>query len=416
VHRLQINLQLAPVPDRIRPLRVGFYIFFPGGGIGRYTHKLMGTMGQRSGVEVEAICTPDYKWAHADEYATWDGLASISHNIPTLRRWRFLKGQFVNPKRAIEHASSTGLDILHLANINHLSFPYWCSKIEDTDVKVVASAHDVKRQKSMISRRWEDRQLKAFYRFADALFVHSDHQADELAAFASVSWSKIHVVPHGPYAHGSVDASSATLREKWGFPLDRRVALFFGKIRDEKNLGGLLRTLSVTKQSLHLVVAGREDGNHRGIDHYRQLANSVDMADDITFIPRYIEDEEVAELFVASDWVALPYEAAFTSQSGVLNVAAHYERPVLVGAAPVLRETVQTCDIGVTCSGNDPEDLAEGIEAMHERLESGYDHAFGEYRRCFNWNENVRRTVEVYNELCAQSSSDSWNAEKALAD
>ena len=387
------------MPDRTRPLRVGFYMFFPGGGIGRYTHKLMEAMGKRSGVEVEVICTPDYQWAHADRYATWDGLASISHDIPTLRRWRFLKGQFVNPKRAIEHAVSADLDVLHLANINHLTFPYWRPKIEGTDIKVVASAHDVKRGKSIISRRWEDRQLKAFYRFADALFVHSDYQVRELAAFADVPQEKIHVVPHGPYSHGAVDGSQTTLREKWDLPLDRRVALLFGKIRDDKNLDSLLRALNRTEQPLSLVVAGSEDARHHGIDHYRQLANELGVMECVRFVPRRIKDEEVGELFVASDWVALPYGNDFTSQSGVLNVAAHYERPVLVSSAPVLRETVQTCDIGVACPGDTPAVLAEGIETMHRRLEAGHSHAFDAYCRQFSWEENTAHTLTVYREL-----------------
>ena len=374
-------------------------MFFPGGGIGRYTHKLMEAMGKRSGVEVEVICTPDYQWVHADGYATWDGLASISHDIPTLRRWRFLKGQFVNPKRAIEHAVSADLDVLHLANINHLTFPYWRPKIEGTDIKVMASAHDVKRGKSIISRRWEDRQLKAFYRFADALFVHSDYQVRELAAFADVPQEKIHVVPHGLYAHSPVDASQEALREKWDLLVNRQVALFFGKIRDGKNLDGLLRALPCTETMPHLVVAGREDGRHHGIDHYRQLASDMGVANRVTFIPRFIEDEEVGELFVASDWVALPYKEHFTSQSGVLNVAAHYERPVLVSSAPVLRETVQACDIGVACPGDDPEALAAGIQNIHQRLETGHAHAFEAYHRQFSWSENASRTLTVYRDL-----------------
>lgn len=387
------------MPEHEGPLRVGFYVFFPGGGIGRYTHRLMATMGRRPGVEVEAICTPDYEWARADGYATWDGLATISHDIPTLRRWRFLKGQFVNPTRAIDRAVSTGLDVLHLANINHLSFPYWRSRIEETDVRVVASAHDVRRGKSIVSRRWENRQLKAFYRFADALFVHSNYQMRELSAFADVPLETVHVVPHGLYSHGLVEASQADLREKWGFPADRQVALFFGKIRDEKNLDGLLRALALSERPPHLVVAGSEDARHRGGDYYRQLADTLDITGHVTFIPRFVEEEEVGELFVASDWVALPYESTFTSQSGVLNVAAHYERPVLVSAAPVLRETVQACDIGVACSGDRPERLAGGIERMHRRLEAGHSHAFDVYRDRFSWGENVSRTLTVYREL-----------------
>jgi len=374
-------------------------MFFPGGGIGRYTHRLMKAMGKRSGVEVEVICTPDYEWAHSDGYATWDGLASISHDVPTLRRWRFLKGQFVNPKRAIDHAVSTDLDVLHLANINHLTFPYWRAKLEKAEVRIVASAHDVKRGKSIINRSWEDRQLKAFYRFADALFVHSDYQVRELTAFADVSPEKIHVVPHGPYSHGAVEASQTALREKWNLPSTRRVALLFGKIRDEKNVDGLLRALSQTEQPPYLVVAGREDGRHHGIDHYRRLAEDLGVGECVRFIPRRIEDEEVAELFVAADWVALPYKKKFTSQSGVLNVAAHYERPVLVSSAPVLHETVQDCDIGVVCAGDSPSDLAEGIETMHQRLEAGHAYAFEAYRRQFNWGENTERTLTVYREL-----------------
>ena len=399
---LQPNRQSTPVPDRSSPLRVGFYVFFPGGGIGRYTHKLMEAMGKRSGVEVEVICTPDYKWAHSDGYATWDGLASISHDIPTLRRWRFLKGQFVNPPRAMEHVVSAGIDVLHMANLNHLTFPYWRSKIEGTDIKVVASAHDVKRGKSIISRRWEDRQLKAFYRFADALFVHSDYQVRELATFADVPEEKIHVVPHGPYSHGAVDGSQTTLREKWNLPSDRRVALLFGKIRDDKNLDGLLRALNCTEQSLSLVVAGSEDARHHGIDHYRQLANELGVTECVRFIPRRIEDEEVGELFVASDWVALPYGNEFTSQSGVLNVAAHYERPVLVSSAPVLRETVQSCDIGVACSGDGPQALASGIDTLHRQLDTGHAYAFNEYKNKFSWKENALHTLGVYEQLLSQ--------------
>jgi len=399
VPELRTSQQSVRVPNSFRPLRVGFYIFFPGGGIGRYTHKLMTAMGQRSGVEVEAICTPDYEWAHADGYATWDGLASISHDIPTLRRWRFLKGQFVNPKRAIEHASSAGLDVLHLANINHLSFPYWRRRIEGTDVKIVASAHDVKRGKSIINRSWEDRQLKAFYRFADALFVHSEYQVHELTAFADVSTEHVYVVPHGPYAHGTVETSQAALREAWDLPSGRRVALMFGKIRDGKNLDGLLRALSRATPTPYLIVAGQEDGRHHGVDHYRQSASDLGIGDNVRFIPRRIDDDEVGELFVAADWIALPYQESFTSQSGVLNVAAHYERPVLVSSAPVLHETIQAYDIGVACSGDSPAALAEGIENMHQRLATGHAHDFEEYHEQFSWEENASRTVTVYRNL-----------------
>jgi len=381
------------------PLRVGFYMFFSGGGIGRYTHELMCEMNARANVQTEVICTPDYEWAAVDNYASWTGLQSISHEVPTLRRWRFLKGQFVNPIRAIGRASEKNLDVLHLANINHLTFPYWRSALEKTDVKIVASAHDVKRQKSIVCRLWEDRQLVAFYQYADALFVHSDYQARELVQFADVNREKVHVVPHGPYPHGTVSGTQDEMRQRWDLPRDGQIALFFGQVRDEKNLDRFIHGLAQSNASPYVVVAGQAGGRHRDIDYYQGLAERMDVDDRIFFFPRYITDEEVGELFVAADWAALPYRTSFTSQSGVLNTAAHYGRPVLVSQAPVLRETVEACDIGVVCEGSEHHQIASGIEAICRRVETGYGHDFAAYQQAYSWVENAKRTLEVYTTL-----------------
>lgn len=384
-----------------RALRVGFYVFFPGGGIGKYTHRLMQAMGQDPDIEVEVLCTPDYEWKEGEAYATWAGLRSISHEIPLIRRWRFLSGQFVNPKRAIQHAKNRCLDVLHFANINHLSFPYWRSALERSDMKTAASAHDVKRQKSIVYRRWEDHQLRAFYQFTDALFVHSRHQVNELVDFAGVMRSKVHIVPHGPYHHGPApDADRHHVREHLGLPRDRPVALFFGKLRDEKNLDGLIRALSLSTTKPHLVVAGSEVGHrHRSVSYYRELAQQVGVANQITFRAEYISDEEVPRLFYAADWVALPYRRSFTSQSGVLNVAAQYERPVLATPSPVLKETVESSGIGVVCQEETPEALAEGIDRICSLVSNKHSFPFETYREQYNWKENARRTVNVYEQL-----------------
>jgi len=383
-----------------RPLRVGFYLFFPGGGIGRYTHELMAAMAGSSNARVKALCVPEYEWADADQYTTWEGLVSISHDVPLFRRLRFLKGQFVNPLRAMNNARKSGLDILHFSHINHLSFPFWKKQLERMEVRVAATAHDVRRQNRIVSRWWEERQLKSFYRFVDALFVHSEHQVEKLIEFADANRKKIHVVPHGPYEHGPAPNGKQRAREKWDLPRDRPVALFFGQVRDEKNLDNFIEAVVLSSTSPAVVVAGRMGGRrHRGPDYYRGIADQLGVDEQIRFIPRHITDEETGELFTASDWVALPYQEEFTSQSGVLNVAAHYERPVLVGGAPVLQETVQASDIGVTCATSSPQELAKGIDAITQKVSNGYHHAFEEYQQNHSWEENARRTLAVYRKI-----------------
>ena len=99
----------------------------------------------------------------------------------------------------------------------------------------------------------------------------------------------------------------------------------------------------------------------------------------------------------AADWVALPYHSTFTNQSGVLNVAAHYQRPVLSGAAPVLRGSVDGHPIGVASQGDTKANLAEALALLEQRLtETPPSFSFGEFCRAHSWSENARLTRLTY--------------------
>lgn len=383
-------------------LRVLFYVFFPGGGIGRYTKELASTLGTDFDLDVEVVCSPDFIWKEADGYRTWDGLRSLSHASTARRRLRFLAGQIINPRRFAAHASSVGADIVHFSNVNHLTFPFWRKALSSTGAAVVISVHDVQRQKSIVSRVWEDRQLKAVYQQADALFVHSDLQADELNDWADVRPDKIHVVPHGPYPHGRPTADRGKLRRRYGLPKNGQVALFFGQIRDEKNLEGFIRGMALCDENLHLFVAGAANSRHRDINYYEMIAREAGVGGRVTFLNRFIEEVEVADVFGTADWVALPYKAGFTSQSGVLNVAAHYRKPLLVGCAPVIRSTVESSQIGVAARGDEPTAIAPAIAEIMHQVPAGDAWRFDEYLDAHSWKENARRTVEVYRALMSE--------------
>ena len=73
----------------------------------------------------------------------------------------------------------------------------------------------------------------------------------------------------------------------------------------------------------------------------------------------FLAMDEVAELFAATDTVALPYRAA--SQSGVLLLAYGFERPVIVYPVGGLVEAVVEGETGWICRRADPEALAEAL-------------------------------------------------------
>ena len=382
-----------------RAIRASYYVFFPTGGISRYTHQLVTALNNMEGLSGEVLCSSDYGWKNTTAYPCWTGLNTLSHSFSVFRRLKFLYGQFTNPVRGIIRAKENGSDVIHFSNINQLSFPQWKNHLAKSGLKMAVTVHDVRRRKGIVNKQWEKKQLQEIYRFADLLFVHSSYQAEELFDFAGITKDKIYKVPHGPYEHANPTESRSQIRTRLGLNEQQQAVLFFGQIRDDKNLDVFIRAMASFQDSMHLIVAGRSGGRHRNISFYKNLVNSLGLDKRVTFIPGFIPDEEVSNLFIASDWIALPYKNSFTSQSGVLNVAAHYHKPVLASSAPVLQETVRDSEIGIACEGDTLDALVEGIEQMKKRIDEGYEHKFYEYLNNYSWHENARITLEAYKKL-----------------
>lgn len=382
------------------PLRVLYYCSFPRSGIAHNLHQLVQHVSRMPGAEVELACLPSYQWRDCTDYRVWPGLREISHQWPLRRRARFLISQFANPTRLFRRATATAAKIVHLSNINHLTFAYWRHLADRGSFRIVATVHDVERAKPMLNRAYEQHQLKQFYRRADALIVHSHAQAEHLAEFSGVPENRIHRIPFGPLDYGRPSAGKAEIRKRLGLPQDKKVALFFGNIRDEKNLDLLLRSLTGFRNEVHLVVAGRGDGGmHKSVDYYRSLVAQLSLDASVTFMPHYIPDDEVPDLFEASDWVAVPYSRTFTSQSGVLNNGLCYHRPVLATNTATFVETLCDSDVGILVEPDSTEALVHGITRLHKQLDARHSFAFEEFLSRISWTECARQTMAVYQSL-----------------
>jgi len=386
-------------------LKVLHYFAFPGGGIGRYVHELLTRMASEPGLDIELACIPSYHYRQAATYPLWPGLREITHPVPIRRRLRFAVNLFVNPLRAIRRAKVTGAQIIHFSTIPHVTFAFWSRALRRSGIRLVATAHDVRRSQGLIWHAYEVEQLKKLYRACDALFVHSEYQKHDLIDFAAVPTEKIHVVPHGPYYHGPPQGNKLSLRKRYGIPPDKQVALFFGDIRPDKNLDLFLRAMVPYKDRLFLVVAGRAKQG-TSISRLQSLAEELGLHDgvNIKWMTYYIPYEEVPNLFALADWLALPYSSSFTSQSGVLNIAVAHKLPVLASALPTFCEVLSQCSIGVTVSPDDPTDLHRGIGELQSPEILGALREFDEALSLFSWERNITVANSVYCEIVATPS------------
>ncbi len=228
------------------------------------------------------------------------------------------------------------------------------------------------------------------------------HTQADLARVPHTADGRVAVIPHGEYGGlartgGSADRDGA--RARLGIAAQAPVTLLFGQLRLDKGLDDLLAAAERLPQ-LQLLVGGHDDG---ALAAARAELASPELAGRVTVREGYLDMNEAAELFAATDTVALPYAAA--SQSGVLLLAYGFRRPVIVYPVGGLPEAVLDGETGWICARADVDALADaladaagaGWAECRRRGEAGAKLA----EERFAWPVIARRTGEVYRELLA---------------
>ncbi len=171
---------------------------------------------------------------------------------------------------------------------------------------------------------------------ADAFIVMSRTVEQQLHEFAP--GKPVAFVPHPVYDNYGLPAGKDESLQRLGLPPAHGYVLFFGFIRDYKGLDLLLQAMArpeVAELNLHLIVAGEFYGNEA---KYRSLIAELELENQLSLFDRYIPVEEVRYYFGAADLVAQPYRSA--TQSGISQLAYHFEKPMLVTDVGGLPEIV----------------------------------------------------------------------------
>ncbi len=181
-------------------------------------------------------------------------------------------------------------------------------------------------------------------------------------------------------------------RRGLGLADEVHLVLFFGFIREYKGLDLLLRAFAnkkVKKLPVRLLVAGEFYAN---ADYYHSLADELNINDHVIWHTNFIPNEKVKAYFCASDMVAQPYKHA--TQSGVTQVAYHFEKPMLVTNVGGLPEMVEHGQAGYVVEP-DSEAIAECIADffINERAKP-MKAALIKAKKRFSWDRLVKSILE----------------------
>ncbi len=212
-------------------------------------------------------------------------------------------------------------------------------------------------------KRPGDRMLTSFFiRRMHGFVTMSEAVGKDLQAFG-IPESKIGFCPHPLYDNFGPRKPKAVAREELGPDIrdlapDALLVLFFGFIRPYKGLDLLLEAMAdprLKKLPVKLLVAGEF---YSQPEPYYKLADSLGVDDRIIWHTDFIADHLVGSYFCAADLVAQPYKTA--TQSGVTQVAYHFEVPMLVTAVGGLPEMVAHMKAGYVVDPG-PTPIADAI-------------------------------------------------------
>lgn len=180
------------------------------------------------------------------------------------------------------------------------------------------------------------------------------------------------MVPHPLYDHyGEIMKRNEALKHLDLDP-NYRYCLFFGLVRAYKGLDILIDAFAddrLRKNDVKLIVAGEFYDDEKP---YLEQIKKHNLEDFIIIENQYISDDNVKYYFNVADIVVQPYKSA--TQSGVTQIAYHFEKPMLVTNVGGLGEIIPDGKVGYVVEPK-PSSIAD---ALVDFFENGRFDAFVE--------------------------------------
>jgi glycosyltransferase involved in cell wall biosynthesis len=190
----------------------------------------------------------------------------------------------------------------------------------------------------------------------------ADSVIEDVKHFDANSKPKI-VSPHPIYDHYGALLEKKDAAIKLGLYDQNAYILFFGFIRQYKGLDLLLEAFAderLRKFPLKLIVAGEFYENP---EPYLSQIAKLKLGNFVELRTVFIPDSEVRNYFSVADIVAQPYRTA--TQSGVSQIAYHFEKPMLVTNVGGLAEIVPHGKVGYVVDV-EPAQIADALVDFYE--------------------------------------------------
>ena len=130
---------------------------------------------------------------------------------------------------------------------------------------------------------------------------------------------------------------------------------------------------------------------------YTDIIEKNNLQDKVVLYDAFIPNEEVKTYFSATDLLALPYRSA--TQSGVTQVAFHFEKPVIVTNVGGLSEIIPHNKCGYVVESK-PTAIADAIvDYFTNKREASMSEAMKEEKKKYDWSIFSNNIVNLYEQI-----------------
>lgn len=167
-------------------------------------------------------------------------------------------------------------------------------------------------------------------------------------------------VPHFKYVFPkSYDSQQISREIKESIDTTRINLLFFGNLNKSKGVDILLDAVNRLEPEiadrLNLIIAGKDfDGSAW------EIKPAADR--NVHIFARHITDDELRYLYQSVDYLCLPYRK--TSQSGILEMAFYFKKPIIASSLPYFEKTLGEFPSFGLLAGNGAEDYTRTLAKL----------------------------------------------------
>lgn len=196
-----------------------------------------------------------------------------------------------------------------------------------------------------------------FVKAMDGFVALSKSVLNEIASLDRHNKPRV-FTPHPLYDHFGEIMDRAEAVKHLNLDPNYRYFLFFGLVRAYKGLDLLIDAFAderLRKYPMKLLVAGEFYDDPKP---YLEQIKKHDLKDFVIIENQYINDDDVKYYFNSSEMVVQPYKSA--TQSGVTQIAYHFEKPMLVTNVGGLGEIIPNGKVGYVVEPN-PSAIADAL-------------------------------------------------------